>query len=103
MNPLLSGLMIGRSLSEGDYLGALPAIPDLIASLKAAATSALKTKAQAAISKVETKYLTGPTSSAPDVVQGSGMTTWPVWVKPAIGAAAVIVLVMVMKRRKGRR
>lgn len=108
MNPLMAGLCLGKSLGEGDYLGASVFLPDLLKSLKAAAPSILKNIAGEKLSQVASKLQGRPAGPAP--VESVPVVTVPV-VQPmtplshyVVPAGALLAAVLLVRHlRKGGR
>lgn len=60
MNNLASGFYLGKALSEGDYLGAMPFIPDIINAVKSAAPGLIRETASRKLSALQTKLGVAP-------------------------------------------
>lgn len=112
MNPVLGSLMVGRSLSEGDYLGALPYIPDLLKAIKSAAPNLLREAAAKQLEKVQRKL--SPTGTLPvvqnvaapavvDTTAAPVSSGLPKWVLPAAITVGGLILIYVVRQRANRR
>ena len=55
MTPLMGGLYLGKALAEGDYLGAMPFIPDILKAVKSAAPNLLREAASKKLTKIQNK------------------------------------------------
>jgi len=114
MNLALSGVYLGKALAEGDMLGALPWLTELVSSVKKAAPnlikqvaskqiSALQTKATAAVQKAQTKYLGTPSEmtvvgSLPATTE-SASAARPNWIVPAAITLGGLFLFLYARKR----
>lgn len=105
MNNLMTGLYVGKSLAEGDYLGAMPFLTDIINAVKTAAPNLLKDLASQKLALVQKKLAVQappmPAAEAqPYAPPAPPPNPWPRYIAYAALAGGVIYVVRRMKRRR---
>lgn len=102
MNPLLGSVFLGRALAEGDYLGALPMIPDLFKAVKASLPNLLREKAGQELVRLQNKV--GGAAPASSVVDTPAYPVQPApqhsWIIPAVVVGGAVAFLYFRKKRR---
>lgn len=102
MNPTLSGIMLGKALAEGDALGAIPFLTDLVAAVKQAAPGVIQKATSKEVAKLKSKYLGTP--AAPAIVETTtsaapSAPARPAWILPVSVGLGGLFLFLFLKKR----